>query len=205
VLLLFDPPNAGGAVAAVTHQISNVMVHKEVPVDFWQVLENRNSVRDFDPRVDVQPELVERLLTAAIRAPSAGNCQPWHFYVVRDPAVRRELARAAYGQDFVRLAPIAIVICADAAQSASRYGQRGRELYCLQDTAAATEHILLAAVALGLGGCWVGAFDERQAARALNLPKRHRPVAILPIGKPAGSPAMRTSRRALRSVASYVG
>jgi nitroreductase len=174
-------------------------------MDFWQVLENRRSTRDFDPGVDVPPEAVERLLQAAIRAPSAGNRQPWHFYVVRDPGGRRGLAAAAYGQDFVAQAPLVIVVCADAEQSAGRYGQRGRELYCLQDTAAAAEHILLAAVALELGGCWVGAFDEHQAARALDLPRRLRPVAILPIGKPAGQPAMRTSRRQLRDVATYVG
>jgi nitroreductase len=100
---------------------------------------------------------------------------------------------------------VVIVVCADAEQSAARYGSRGRELYCLQDTAAAIEHILLAAVALGLGGCWVGAFDEREAARVLDLPGRHRPVAMLPIGKPAGSPPTRTGRRALETVATYVG
>jgi nitroreductase len=174
-------------------------------MDFWQVIENRYSVRSFDPDGDVPPEAVERLLSAAICAPSAGNRQPWHFYVVRDPSVRRELAAAAYGQDFISQAPVAIVVCADPEQSAARYSQRGRELYCLQDTAAAAEHILLAAVASGLGGCWVGAFDERRAASALNLPRRHRPVAILPIGKPAGRPATRTSRQALDGVASYVG
>lgn len=174
-------------------------------MDFWQVLDNRHSVRNFDPAEDLPPETVERLLTAAIRAPSAGNRQPWHFYVVRDPEVQRALAMAAYGQEFVAKTPVVIVVCADAEQSAARYGRRGRELYCLQDTAAATEHILLAAVALGLGGCWVGAFDERRAARALNLPVQHRPVAILPVGKPAGLPTMRTSRQPLRAVATYVG
>jgi len=174
-------------------------------MDFWQALENRHSVRDFDPAVDVPPETVERLLEAAIRAPSAGNRQPWHFYIVRDPAVRKGLAAAAYSQEFVAQAPVVIVVCADAEQSAARYGQRGRELYCLQDTASAAEHILLAAVALGLGGCWVGAFDERQAARVLNLPRRHRPVAILPIGKPARTPKTRTSRQPLGNVASHVG
>ncbi len=172
-------------------------------MDFWQVLEERHSVRSFDPTVEVPPETVERLLTAAIRAPSAGNRQPWHFYVVRDPALRQALAAAAYGQEFVAQAPLAIVVCADAEQSAGRYGQRGRELYCLQDTAAATEHILLAAVALGLGSCWVGAFDEQRAAQALNLPPQHRPVAILPIGKPAEKGTFRTSRRPLPAVVSY--
>jgi nitroreductase len=155
--------------------------------------------------VDVSPEAVERLLMAAIRAPSAGNRQPWHFYVVRDPARREALAAAAYGQEFVSQAPLAIVVCADAEQSAGRYGQRGRELYSLQDTAVATEHILLAAVALGLGGCWVGAFDEQAASRALNLPGRHRPIAILPIGKPARPPAARTRRESLEGVTTYVG
>ena len=175
-------------------------------MDFWQVIKDRRSVREFDTGVDVPEEAVERLLAAAIRAPSAGNRQPWHFYVVRDPAMRRKLAEAAYGQEFVSQAPVAIVVCADAEQSAARYGQRGRDLYCLQDTAAATEHILLAAVALGLGGCWVGAFDEQRAAGVLSLPKRHRPVAILPIGKPAAQAtpdsekSARTPRLPLRSV-----
>jgi nitroreductase len=174
-------------------------------MDFWEVLEERYSVRAFDPDVEVSAQVVERLLQAAIRAPSAGNRQPWHFYVVRDAAVQQGLAAAAYGQDFVARAPVVIVVCADPEQSAGRYGDRGRELYCLQDTAAAAEHILLAAVALGLGGCWVGAFDEGQAARVLELPVRHRPVAILPIGKPEGSSSRRTSRQALQAVASYVG
>jgi nitroreductase len=174
-------------------------------MDFWQVLESRHSVRNFDPGVSVPPETVERLLQAAIRAPSAGNRQPWHFYVVRDPAVRQGLVEAAWGQGFIAQAPLAIVVCADADQSARRYGQRGRELYCLQDTAAAVEHILLAAVALGLGGCWIGAFDEGHAVRVLNLPRQHRPVAILPIGKPARETATRTARRPLEQVVSYVG
>jgi nitroreductase len=179
--------------------------HKEEQMDFWQVIENRYSVRRFDPDLDVTPEAVERLLSAAISAPSAGNRQPWHFYVVRDDNVRRGLAAAAYDQDFISQAPVAIVVCADPEQSAARYKQRGRELYCLQDTAAAVEHILLAAVALGFGGCWVGAFDEGHAAKALGLPRQHRPVAILPIGKPASKPARRTPRQDLDMVATYVG
>lgn len=170
-------------------------------MDFWSVIEQRYSVRQFDAKVDVTPDQVERLLQAAIAAPSAGNRQPWHFYIVRDADLRQQLSIAAFGQQFISQAPVAIVVCTDAEQSADRYGPRGRELYCLQDTAVATEHILLAAVALGLGGCWVGAFDEARAAMALDLPARHHPIAILPIGKPAGQPQTRTSRRPLHSVA----
>jgi nitroreductase len=172
-------------------------------MDFWQVIESRRSIRRFDPAADVPPEMVERLLSAAILAENAGNRQPWHFYVVRDPEMRQGLVAAAHGQGFISQAPVAIVVCADAEQSAGRYGQRGRELYCLQDTAAAVDHILLAAVALGLGSCWVGAFDEGEAARVLDLPDHHRPVAILPIGKPAEAPARRP-RQPLKEVATYL-
>lgn len=173
-------------------------------MDFWQVVDGRYSVRSFDATVDVPPETVQRILQAAVRSPSAGNRQPWHFYVVRDPAVRQALAAAAYGQEFVAQAPVAIVVCADPEQSAERYGQRGRDLYCLQDTGVATGAILLAAVAAGFGGCWVGAFDERRAARALDLDHRLRPVAILPIGKPATRPDTATSRQPLQAVVTHM-
>jgi len=163
-------------------------------VDFWQVLAGRRSIRAFERSKNVSDEQVQQLLQAAIAAPSAGNMQPWFFYVVRDPAVRQSLAQAAWGQGFVAEAPLAIVVCAEPERSAMRYGDRGRKLYCLQDTAAATENILLTAVALGLSACWVGAFDEAAAAQALHLPPTQRPVAILPIGHPAESPARRPRR-----------
>jgi len=172
-------------------------------MDFFETIWSRASVREFDANVDVSPEQVERILRAAIEAPSAGNCQPWHFVVVRDPAVRRGLAAAAYGQEFVAQAPVVLAVCTDAQQTTPRYGQRGLLLYCLQDTAAATEHVLLAATAMGLGACWVGAFDEDAAARALDLPGEFRPVALVPIGRPAGMITRHTARRSLKDVVSY--
>lgn len=174
-------------------------------MDFWETVKKRHSVRRYDPDRDVPPEMVERILEAAILAPSAGNCQPWHFYVVRDAVTRQQLAQAAYGQSFVAQAPVVIVVCADPGRSAGRYGRRGTELYCLQDTAAATEHILLAATALGLGTCWVGAFDEKATAVALRLPAHLRPVAIVPIGYPAGPSSRYTDRRPLSQVVTTIG
>jgi len=140
------------------------------------------------------------ILEAARWAPSAGNLQPWRFFVVRDPSTREALALSAYRQKFVSShAPVVIVVCAVAEESARHYGTRGASLYCLQDTAAAVENILLAATELGLGSCWVGAFDETAAARALDLPDGWRPVAMIPIGRPAeGAPAR--ARRPLREV-----
>lgn len=171
-------------------------------MDFWQALEGRRSVRAFDQERDISPEIVTRLLQAAIRAPSAGNCQPWQFYVVRQASTKRALARAALNQWFLSEAPVVIVVCADPERSAQRYGDRGRYLYCLQDTAAATENLLLAATASGLGACWVGAFDEQGASRALQLPDRLRPVAIVPLGYAAERALHPTERLPLDSVTS---
>ena len=169
-------------------------------MDFWQAMEARQRVRVFNQESDVPPEIVTRLLHAATRAPSAGNCQPWHFFVVRDQETKKALARAALNQWFLGEAPVVIVVCADPDRSARRYGDRGRYLYSLQDTAAATENLLLAAVASGLGACWVGAFDEDAAAEALDLSSHLRPVAMVPIGYPAEQPRHRTDRLPLDSV-----
>ncbi|MBC7241246.1 MAG: nitroreductase family protein [Anaerolineae bacterium] len=173
-------------------------------MDFWEVIAARHSVREFDPRRDVPAEFIRRILEAAVAAPSAGNRQPWHFFVVREARTRTCLAAAAYGQIFVSQAPVVIVVCAEPDRSAARYGYRGKMLYCLQDTAAATEHILLAATALGLGACWVGAFDEDEVSQCLALSPSLRPVALVPIGYPAhGRPAMR-SRRPLSEVVTFI-
>jgi nitroreductase len=164
-----------------------------------EAIANRQSVRQFDPGREVSPDQEQALLEAAIRAPSAGNVQPWHFYSIRDASLRRSLAAAAFGQSFVALAPLVIVVCADAERSATRYGDRGRTLYCFQDTAAAITNIQLTAVELELGSCWVGSFDEAMVAEVLGLPANLRPIAMLPIGHPVRLTAPR-SRRPLSEV-----
>jgi len=171
-------------------------------MDVWAAIEQRRSIRSFTS-ADVSESVVERILEAGIRAPSAGNRQPWHFYVVRNRSVRLALQQAAYGQSFVGEAPVVIVVCVHPERSALRYGERGRELYCLQDTAAAVENMLLAVTALGLGACWVGAFSEDAAARALSLPGGLRPVALVPVGEPAQSPGG-APRRPVAEVTSVV-
>jgi nitroreductase len=172
-------------------------------MDFWETVAARHSVRRFTAE-PVTDEQVQRLLETAVLAPSAGNRQPWHFVVVRDKTTREALAAAAYGQGFVAQAPVVIAVCAEPEQSAARYGDRGTHLYCLQDTAAAATYILLGAAALGLGTCWVGAFDEEYAAEVLNLPARLRPVALIPVGHPVKQPR-RPARRPLAEVVTRIG
>ena len=171
-------------------------------LDLYDAINNRASVRSFTGE-DVPEETVEKLLQAAIRAPTAGNLQPWRFFVVRDARVKRALAEAAGGQSFIERAPVVIVVAADLDASARGYGSRGENLYSIQDTAAAVENVLLAVVAEGLGACWVGAFREEGASAALGLRPRIRPLAMLPIGHPA-TPGRRTGRKPFEEYTKYV-
>jgi nitroreductase len=157
-------------------------------MDVIEAMKRRRSVRAYSSK-EVSDAAVETLLECARWAPSAGNLQPWEFIVVRDSERKRGLAEAALGQSFIEDAPAAIVVCANSRRSATRYGSRGASLYCLQDTAAATQNIHLAAYALGLATCWVGAFDEAVVARVLKLPEGIRPVVIIPVGYPEERPS----------------
>lgn len=147
----------------------------------------------------VSDKEINELLDAATRAPSAGNIQPWEFIVVRKPEIKHGLSQAALDQEFIEQAPAVIVVCTNPAKSAPRYGSRGIDLYCLQDAAAATQNILLAAQALGLGTCWVGAFKEEMAKEVLKIPEPIRPVAIIPVGHAVRKPSERP-RKALLDV-----
>ncbi|MDL2294958.1 nitroreductase family protein [Ruminococcaceae bacterium OttesenSCG-928-D13] len=167
-----------------------------------QIFEQRTSVRSYLQKA-VPEALLRQLLEAAVQAPSGGNRQPWHFYVARGEGLKKQLAAVAWQQKFVAEAPVVLVVCAEPERSAERYQQRGAELYCLQDTAAATQNILLCAAANGLGACWVGAFDEPSVSAALALPKSHRPVAMIPLGYPKGA-AKKPKRRKLEEAVTFV-
>ena len=163
-------------------------------MELLEAIKGRRSIRAFKPQ-DVPDETVEKLIDAASYAPSAGNIQPWVFVIAKKGETKKKLARAAFNQAFVEEAPVVIVVCADENRSSTRYGRRGETLYCIQDTAAATQNILLTAYSLGLGTCWVGAFSEEEAKKALKTPEGMRPVAMIPVGYPNKTPSQRSIRR----------
>jgi len=167
-------------------------------LDVFEAIKKRRSVRAFTNE-PVSAKEVKKLIDAARWAPSAGNIQPWEFVVVRDPEIKHGLAVAAQDQTFIEEAPVVIVVCANQLRSSRGYGSRGVSLYCLQDTAAATQNMLLVAHAMGLATCWVGAFQEEEARKVLNIPNGVRPVAIIPVGHPAQKPMTR-SRRPLSEI-----
>ncbi len=171
-------------------------------MEFFDVVKRRQSIRAYAAR-PVEPEVLEQILEAANRAPSAGNLQAYEIYLACDAPQKAALAQAAGYQEFVAQAPVVLVFCAHGARSAVRYATRGRELYAVQDAAIACTFTLLAVTALGLGSVWIGAFDEAQVRQVIGAPATQRPVALLPIGYPAESPRS-TPRRELRGLVHMV-
>ena len=150
----------------------------------------------------VPDKMITELLTAAVSAPNAGNLQPWHFCVVKNAAVKEKLFAGALRQRQILNAPVVIVVCAVPEKSTAYYGARGAERYIFQDTAAATENILLAATDLGLGACWLGAFDEDAIRAALDLSAKFLPLAIVTIGFP-DKVTKKPERQPLAEVTTY--
>ena len=172
-------------------------------MDLQEAIKGRRSIRNFKKQ-NIPEETITQLIEAASYAPSAGNIQPWQFIIIRKPAIKKKLAESALNQAHVEQAPIVIVVCADEKRSSMGYGTRGKTLYCLQDTAAATQNILLTAHSLGLGTCWIGAFNEDEARETVNAPEGVRPVAIIPVGVANGNPKQR-SRKLLSQITHYDG
>ncbi len=162
-------------------------------MEFSEVIAKRRSVRHFKADAEVSEQQIRAILDAAIAAPTAGNIQPWRFTVVRTLDARERLAKALR-QRWATAAPVVIVVSVDPRPCSARYGDRGERLYAIQDTAAAVEHMLLAAVDLGLASCWIGAFDDDAVRDAIGQQAPITPVAVLPIGYSAefsGRPARR--------------
>lgn len=150
-------------------------------MDAFDVIKKRRSVRSFVKR-EVEFEKIINILDAAHMAPSAGNVQDWKFIVVYREETKAELTDCCPKQEWMVNAPILIVITVDADKDEDHYGQRGKELYSIQNGAAAAENLLIAATAQGLGTCWVGAFNEDNVKKAIDIPEDVRPVAIIALG-----------------------
>ena len=152
-------------------------------MDFFTVLDNRYSVREFSS-AEISEEDENCILNAVNTAPSAGNLQAYGILSVRDQKVKKQITYAAFGQKFINQAPLVLVFYADLPRSASKYKERGEKLYAIQDATIAATFAHLAAGALGLGSVWVGAFDPVILSKELLLLSHQIPVTILPIGHP---------------------
>jgi nitroreductase len=154
---------------------------KSLAEAFFTIVNSRRSVRKFTDE-PVPREVLERIVAAGIEAPSGGNAQQRQYVIVDDPAVMEKVRAASPA---LKTAPAAIVIVMD--PSPTKWGE-----FWVQDASAAMENMLLAAVALGYAGCWVeGAVrrSEDELRKLLGIPEKYRVWSMLPVGRPAESPA----------------
>jgi len=148
-------------------------------MNVFDAIKKRSSVRFFLDK-PVEEEKLHAVLEAGRLAPSAKNLQEWRFVIVKNPEVRSRIAQAANGQGFVGEAPVVIVACAVTDEVVMSCGQLCYPI----DVAIALDHISLVAVELGLGTCWIGAFNEEKIKAILGIPKEVRVVQLMPIGYP---------------------
>jgi nitroreductase len=150
-------------------------------VDTIEAILTRRSIRHYT-RESVPDEVIAEILKAAMSAPSAGNQQPWQFVVIADRGLREEIPTFHPYAQMVREAPVAIVVCGDLRLESYKG-------YWVQDCSAATQNILLAAHAKGLGAVWVGIYPKEERVKRLQklleLPTPVIPLALIPLGFPA--------------------
>ena len=172
-------------------------------MEFSEVIKKRRSIRKFTDE-GVSREQIIKMLEAATIAPNACNMQSWHFYVVTDQKVKSKLAEASAIAAWATTAPVMFVVCTDPAEIVARFGDRAENLFTVQDTAAAIENLLLCATDMGLGGCFMGAFNEDKFREIVGIKEGHRPVAVVPVGVPAVDLPARP-RDPLGAVVTFVG
>ncbi|KYK26292.1 hypothetical protein AYK26_05280 [Euryarchaeota archaeon SM23-78] len=152
-------------------------------MDALECISTRRSIRRF-LNVPVDFETIMTIVEAGSLAPSSGNVQDWKFIIVDRKDLMKKMCEHSLKQECVHNAAFLIVVCSDPEHTELHYGLRGERLYTVQNCAAAAENMLLTAHALGLGGTWVGAFDEEKLREILDIPKSARPQAILAFGYP---------------------
>ncbi len=151
-------------------------------MDIFEAIKGRRSIRKYtkDP---VPLDLVEKILDAGRWAPSASDRQPWSFIIIKDKELKRKVAEASTSGKFLADAPIGIAVVIDPQLSPRSGG--------VEDGANATQNMLLAAHALGLGACWIGSYNsvyEEKVKTILSIPKNKRLLSIISLGFPTEFP-----------------
>jgi nitroreductase len=154
--------------------------------DLLDLMYTRRSVREYTEE-PVTDEQVEAMLKAAMAAPSARNLQPWRFVVVRKRKLLDKLAKVHKYAYMLEKAPLGIVVCGD---------QEVSERHWVEDTCAATQNLLLAATAVGLGGVWINVYPKRKSQKyvreLLDIPDHVGVLCLVAVGQPSEEEKPRT-------------
>lgn len=159
-------------------------------MDLYDCIQARYSVRAYQDK-EIPNEVLRRVMEAARLAPSASNRQDWKFIIIKDPELKQQVAEAARRQMFIAQAPI---IIAGVSLNPDRLMSCEVPAYAV-DFGIAMEHIALAAVAEGLGTCWIGDFSQSKIKQLLQVPEEYKVVELMPIGYPASPPRTKVRKR----------
>lgn len=166
-------------------------------MDFFELLNKRYSVRSYRPD-DIETEKLQKILEAARLAPTACNLQAFKVVVAKTEGRKEELGRI-YPRGWFAEAPYIIAVCAVKGKGWVRSDQKS---FADVDATIVMDHIILAATALGLGTCWIGAFDPKAAVEVLRLGEELEPIVMTPLGYPKGKQPPRR-RKSLEELVIY--
>ena len=167
-------------------------------MDFFDVIDARYSVRQYKPD-PVEDDKLERILEAARTAPTAHNAQPFQVIVIHTEGRKDELC-TIYGRDWFSQPPLVLCLCGIHSQAWVRGYDRRSYLYV--DAGIVMDHMILAATAMGLGTCWIAAFNAAAARELLQLPPEIEPILITPLGYSLDQPKAR-ERKPLSDLVRY--
>ncbi len=153
---------------------------------FIDLILSRRSIRCYEDK-DISEEVLQQILEAGRQAPSAANRQPIRFVIVKDHDILKNLCDTLLSR-FVKYAPLAIVGCADVTSLLT-----GK--WAVVDATIAMQNMVIAALALGVGSCWIGACNEEKVKELLKIPDKWKVVALLTFGYPAEQPTPRKKKQ----------
>ena len=166
-------------------------------MDYFEVVQKRYSARSYQA-TPVEPEKLQQILEAARSAPTACNLQAFKILVIKTAGRQSELKKI-YPKDWFVAAPYILGVCS---VTADCWVRKDHKSFSDVDAAIVMDHIILAATALNLGTCWIGAFDPRAAREILGLDESWEPVVFTPLGYP-GAATVNRVRKPLDTMVIY--
>ena len=167
-------------------------------MEFQELIEQRYSVRAYKPD-DIPSNVINKILEVARLAPTAANRQSFKLFVIKTAIFKDELKKI-YHQEWFIQAPYVIGICGI---PEGNWVRKDGKNYTDVDSAIVMDHVILSATDLGLGTCWIGAFDSNAARKFLDLPLGMEPIAFTPIGYPADNPTIK-KRKPIDELVRYI-
>jgi len=167
-------------------------------MEFKNLAEKRYSVRGYQNK-EVEEDKINHILECSRLAPSAANRQPWKIYIVKDKTVKDKLVES-YSREWLAEAPL---IAAFVGQRDENWRRRDGEDYLLCDVTILADYFTLAAADIGLGTCYIAAFDEQKASEALSLAESERVMLLTPLGYAKEGATRKRDRKQLRDIIIY--